>query len=274
MRHLALVFSALLLTGCTMGVHKLHDLNPSANDFNSALASEYSAYADSESEQHRYFAAEHYADKGLKALKGETVEPETPDSSLAPEQQQELAEARATIMKLMTPQIKEVAPQQLARSQLLFDCWQHQLSKDLNQVQAPCGEEFKSSLAELQEASDPLVYGKESTQQIAFAFKSTRLDSAGAAALHDIAAGLQGKTRYTVELNAYIGKLAWQRKLSESRITVVRRALVKDGIPENHIRVRKQGSAKAVILSRDTVALNTKVVTVTVKTHKPTAGER
>ena len=106
MRHLALICSLFLLVGCTSEVQRLHDLNPPANDFPSALASEYQAYADSEAEQGRSWTAGHYADKGLKALKGEAVEPELPDTSLSAQSQQELADARAQLMKLLTDDVK------------------------------------------------------------------------------------------------------------------------------------------------------------------------
>ena len=267
MRHLALICSLLLLVGCTSEVQRLHDLNPPANDFPSALASEYQAYADSEAEQGRSWTAGHYADKGLKALKGEAVEPELPDTSLSAQSQQELADARAQLMKLLTDDVKHAAPQQAARAQLLFDCWQHELAKKLDQEIAPCADEFHSTMQQLQEASDILVYGKIVRRTVAFAAKSTTLDAESLAIIKNIANELVNLPRYRVQLDAYIGVKSSQRKLTEVRLVAVRHALVKAGVNERRIHIRKARSAKIVVLSKDRLPMDTKKITITIKTQ-------
>ena len=41
-------------------------------------------------------------------------------------------------MALLTDDMKREVPQQLARAQLLFECWQHEIRKRINQGLAPC----------------------------------------------------------------------------------------------------------------------------------------
>ncbi len=66
----------------------------------------------------------------------------------------------------------------------------------------------------------------------------------------NVAEASQRDAHYKVVLQAYIGKSAAQRKLTEARLSAVRKALIEAGIDKERIRVRKHGSAKAVILSR------------------------
>jgi len=269
MRYLAVISLSLLLAACTNDVHRLHDLNPAANDFPSSLASEYQAYADSELEQGRFISAEHYASKGLRALKGENVEPDVADGSLPAQAQQDLADARAQLMKVLTDDVKRIAPQQAARSQLLFDCWQHELAKHIDQTNSPCGDEFHSTFQQLQDVSDPLIYGKMIHHTILFAAKTTKLDAQNQKAIKEIAASLVNVPHYRIQLDAYIGIKSSQRKLSEARIAAVHKALVKAGIAERRIHTRKARSAKAVVLSGDAVAHDTKKVNITIKISGP-----
>lgn len=269
MRYLAPLFCTVLLTGCVSNVSRLRDLNPPANDFPSSLASEYKDYASSEAELGRGMDAERYARKGLNALEGKQVDPDEVAASLSPTHKQALLEGRAQLMKLMTPDVKSVAPQQLARAQLLFDCWQHQLIRDLNQETAPCGAEFQSTLGQVQEVSDPLLYGKEISHILAFGYKKTALTDEHKAMIKEVAERIAGLKNYKVQVRAYIGKKASQRKLTETRLANVRHALVRAGVPERAVRLKKDGSAKAVILSGDNAAVNTKIVTITIKSTSP-----
>jgi len=267
-----LLLPALLLaalSGCATQVHELHDLNPPADNFNSALASEYRDYADSELEQGRTSSANHFASKGLRAVKGEDVEPEAVSTSLPEAEQLPVSDGRAQLVKFLTDPVKHAAPQKLARGQLLFDCWQNELLKNLNQVKAPCDEEFHSTLPELQEVSDELTFGKESAHVVVFASKSTAIDDAGMATITDIAGKVAGLQHFRVLLEVYTGHSVSQRHLTEKRLSAVRHALVKAGVADRHIRVEKEGG-KAVVLSRDNIAVDTKKITILVKTHEKT----
>jgi outer membrane protein OmpA-like peptidoglycan-associated protein len=261
MRYAAALLCLAALTGCVSPLQKLREINPSADDFASSLASEYRAYSDSEAEQGRLMTAEYYADKGLRALKGKVVEPEVP-----PAGQDELVAARTQLMALWTDDMKRVAPQKLARAQLLYDCWQHEQARRISEELAPCADEFKASMAELQDVSDHLMYGQEKARVIDFPPHSVTLSDEAQATIREMAGHLAGRRHYTVELEAYIGIKASQRKLSETRLDVVRRALIREGVRADRIRIRKQANAKAVILGPDALAINTKKVRITIKT--------
>ena len=268
---LPLIF-LVALSGCANHVKQLRDLNPAANDFPSSLASEYQDYASSEYEQGRLFSAEHFAGKGLKALKGEQVEPEQVDGSLPEADRNVLSESRTQLVKFRNEDMERVSPQKLAHAQLLFDCWQNELRKRLNQAKAPCAEEFHSTMAELQEVSDAIVFDKEASHSVLFSRKSTNLDKQGMAVIKSVAERVAGLPHYRVMLLAYTGRAAHQRHMTEERIAKVRRALVKAGVSEKHIAVKKEGGAKAVLISSDHggdhIEKNTKKITIIVKTQE------
>lgn len=262
MRYLALL-ALPLLSACTSSVTKLQTLNPPANDFPSALAAEYSAFATSEKERGRSFTASHFAHKGLDALEGKTVEPDALDESLPPKDQAELAEGRAQLVKLLNPAVKDAAPQELARAQLMFDCWQRQRKEDMPPEKALCQAEFNTTLTQLIE---DVGFDGRFRRTLSFAPNVTKLSDEHNALITEVmchVSDLAGD--YWVQLRAYVGKKSSQRKLTEARIGNVKKALVKAGVPADHIRIKKEGSAKAVILSKDTIAVDTKIVTVTVQ---------
>lgn len=265
MRHAALIVSLLLLSGCATPLHKLKEINPNANDFNSSLASEYLAYADSESEQGRKLTAQRYADKGLKALKNETVLPQEADKSLTDEQQKELAAARIKLIALLNDDMKRVTPQKLAHAQLLFDCWQYQLSKDLNQEKAPCADEFASTLTELQEVSDSFTYTMKSTHAVTFARSSAKLNASDKATLKAVADSMKESDLVEIEGHATSG--APGEKLSAQRLAAIKAVLIEAGVVEQHIRVKAQHDGAAVYLGGEKPKANRARVTITVKTY-------
>lgn len=267
MRHAAFLCCLLLLTGCMSPLQRLKSINPQANDFRSSLASEYLAYGESESEQSRLSSGEYYAAKGMRALNGQPVEPEKPDATLPAPSRAMLAEARHHLMALLNEDMKRVAPQKLAHAQVSFDCWQHQLALGLSGDNAPCAAEFDSTMADLQDISDDFKFGRETAHVVSFARGSAEVDATGQAAVKQVADLLAGKTRYRVTLQMYVGVKQAQRTLSEARIAVVRKLLIAAGVDAKSIHIRKYGNLRRVVLSRDKIPANTKVVTITVKTH-------
>ncbi|NBO20193.1 MAG: hypothetical protein EBV03_13430, partial [Proteobacteria bacterium] len=124
--------------------------------------------------------------------------------------------------------------------------------------------EFNNTLTQLIE---DVGFDGRFRRTLTFAPNVTTLSEEHKAAIGDVmchVGDLAGKD-YWVQLRAYTGKKSSQRRLTESRLVNVRRALVQAGVPLDHIRIKKEGSAKAVILSHDAMAVNTKIITITVQ---------
>ncbi|MDE3016233.1 MAG: hypothetical protein KGI29_04845 [Pseudomonadota bacterium] len=269
MRPLIAPFCLVLLAGCVSPFQQLKEANPQATDFPTALASEYQSYAESESEQGHKLIAECFSARGMKALKGETVAPALPDRNLPKRDRVELASGRTRLMAFLNNDMKRAAPQKLARAQLLFDCWQYEVAHGTNQERAPCADEFASTMGDLQQVQDSLLYGAQTSHVILFSRGNAALSEQNLAVVKGVADMLAGSKHYLVELHTYIGHHSAQQHLSQSRLAGVRRALIKAGVAPRRIRIKTEGGAKAVILSSDAVqSLNSKKITIVVKTRE------
>ncbi len=118
--------------------------------------------------------------------------------SLLADDQKELTAARAQLMATMSDTMKKEAPQELARAQLLFDCWQHEINKRINEELAPCEEEFKSTMTEL----DSFAYTEETDHTLTFAKKNARLTPKDYAMIKDIGRQVKHISRYIIEITA------------------------------------------------------------------------
>lgn len=274
MRRLSCILLPLLLAACAGGpLSRLSDQAPSADNYPSALAAEYLAYAKSESEQGHAASADYFATKGLKALDGETVEPESVTAKLAPKDQRALAFGRAQLLKFSNEDMKSVAPQKLARAQLLFDCWEQQLQNPVKPEQALCDDGFSSAMTELQDVADAFQYSNESIVAVTFSPKMTVLDDEARTAIKGVVDKLTGTAYYRIELQSYTGIRASQRNLTKARLAAVRQALIDGGVPRKNISARKYASVNAVRLSEDRLAPDTKKIYITIKVHAPVAAE-
>ena len=261
MRHTRplLLLPLLLLAACSDGndLEKLQTAKPSGDDYSSALAAEYMAYAESEKEQGHRFKGEYFAEKGTKALDGNPVDPEDVDSSLPAPDQRKLKTARASLVALQTGEMKHVTPRRLARAQLLFDCWQNQLATRQNTEKVPCDEEFSSVLLELQKVADGYVAGEQTTHMVAFGKDSAVLGSDAQRVISQVVEKAQGFEHYTLQLDGHLEALrehSADAALAVHRMEALRAALVSRGVPDENIeilRAEPRSASMPVTLSVD-----------------------
>lgn len=264
MRSYILLFSLFLLSGCAFGhLERLQLLNPEAHDFQSALAAEYLAYADAESEQGRSLSAEYFADKGLDAWMGRTVPLEPVEDFLPKAAQSRLAAARDMLEILLTDDIKRVVPQQAARAQLLFDCWAKQEGQRKKDAPA-CAEELQPALTELQTVATSFSLGSETVHTVMFSSGKSALSKQAQTVIQGVAKQVSGKTAYVIVLEGYTGSNSAKR-LFEARAAGLRKALSARGIMDDSIRIKNAVSAQAVYLSCDETVRDKNAVRVTVQ---------
>lgn len=267
MRYFAPLFCLIALAGCSSNLSAIRDLKPAADDFSGALAAEYRDFATSENEQGRSGVAEHFAGKGLLAYQGADVAPDALSHDVDAPSQAELSEARGQLMGLLNNGVKKAAPQELARAQLLFDCWQQQVVSRIAAEKALCKPEFAPTLNQVLERAGPSVYDEAFRHSIVFEPGTSSLTAEHMTDIDDVVTRLSGHREYWVELRAYVGKKISQRKLTEARILSVKRALLKKGVSAHQVRIKREGG-KGVMLSRDNIPTNTKVVTITIVTDQ------
>lgn len=250
MRLIPLVFLVFPLSGCVFGsLSELKSLNPQASDFNTSLAAEYLAYAESEAELGHGLIADSLAYKGKMALKGETVEPKIPGDGVNRETAATLNAARASLMPLLTEDARRVVPQTAARAQLLYDCWVTQASHN-DQLPAPCADEFQAALIELQKVTTSLVMGREETKTLSFAPKSSRLSEESLDSIDGIVEYVQGLSNYAIQLDGRADS-ASARRLLEKRATTIRKAFAGRGIDASRIQTSGGDTSKEVYIDRE-----------------------
>jgi OOP family OmpA-OmpF porin len=264
MRRFIAISSAFLLSGCFLqgNLGELRELNPQAEDFGSSLASEYLSYSNSESEQGRLMSSEHFAIKGVKASKGNPVDPDVVNASLADPAKQELTIAREVLLTLLSDDMKEAAPQKAAHAQLLFDCWQYQTVK--GSAFAPCADEFKSTIGDLQEIAEDFPDVSHKSHVVIFTGDDLTLGVSQLRLIDKLAKQLHGTKNYTLSLEGYTGSDEDARELAREQLGVVKTALIDRSIPEIRINARTKDD-KAVYLSDDVSAVAKNTVKITIR---------
>lgn len=261
LRLLICTISPVLLAGCTASLQELQQISPMANDFSGSLAAEYLAYSQAELEQGQDYSSEYFAAKGLGAAKGEVVMPddvreEGSDSS-------GLLAARQALVGVLNDDVKHVAPQKAARAQMLFDCWNAQTASKRAGFAAGCAEEFGQVYDELQQISDNLTHGAIGRSTFDFYVGSAALDAEARYVIAKVAAHLKSVSDYAVELDAHHNvkdNKSSKGRLARARLTVVRDALIRAGVPKERVFFAKNRAAsdtsKMVYLSSDKIVEN------------------
>ena len=119
------VLSAMLVAGCATGsLEELRHTSPTGSAYHRALANEYLQLSDAEAQDYDWADSQHFAQKGLHAAYGHTVEPEQVGDWAIPEAlQPELMTARDELIFQLTEKNRKNKPQATARALASFDCW-------------------------------------------------------------------------------------------------------------------------------------------------------
>lgn len=253
-----LMMSMLILTGCSTHLSQLQDAKPKANTFADSLAAEYLDYANAESEQQDWFDAEHFAKKGLQALRGETVLPEeVAERQLLPVEKLTLEKARKKLLTVLNDHTKSVVPQTAARAQMLFDCWLEQMEEHGESMEvATCGQEFRQTLAELKEvpgSTESLIPHFE----IFFDVGSAELDEKDKKVFARVARVARSLKSCEVQLTGHTDRLGSGKRnlaLAQARVEAVEQALKKYKLCGGKISAVAAGESSPRVLVPNGVA--------------------
>jgi outer membrane protein OmpA-like peptidoglycan-associated protein len=179
--------------------------------------------------------------------------PEKPSPTLPKAKQKELQTARSSLMAVLTDNIKSVAPQKAARAQLLFDCRVHKQNMHISEENAPCTDEFRATLAELQQVAESFKRGKEISYDIRFEGESAELDDEARTTIDGIAEQAASTKDYKIVLRGVTGKNKASRELLDRRLIAIKDALAAKNITASRIITKRTNNSKLVILSGDVV---------------------
>ena len=266
---ITLIFSALLLSGCTTwSLEELRRTTPSGSAFQNALSQRYLDFANSEVEQYDWWSQMHFADKGLMAAYGKDVEPEDlADWTISEHALASLEKARASLMAARTPEAMEKHPELLADAQYNFDCWVEQQQENWQDDDiAHCRDGFAVAMQKLagtykeepkaaaEEAAHPepvhmptpLKAQDVRAYVVFFEWNQSVMSAQGMKVTGEVIDLLKDESNYEVVLNGHSDTAESRDNdfdLSQRRADAVRQRLVSGGIKEDAIKVFAFGSS-------------------------------
>lgn len=212
---------------------------PAKTDFfGDSLASEYQGFADSEAELGREAASEHFSRKAADARKNGDVLPEDPASWNLQDSDEvdDLLGARRRLMHLRGEFLERVSGQDLARAQVLYDCWLLQTGGHHKELAAECRSGFLGEIRQLEIVQKGRDEKKALTlpasYTIYFPSGGTRLDRDGEYVIGQVKTLIARFPDYSIDVSGHsdsVGDDAENLQLSEKRAKRVADALVAAG---------------------------------------------
>jgi OOP family OmpA-OmpF porin len=269
--------TALAVTaGCTTwDLQDLRKATPPEDPFQRALATHYLNFAEEEAVLHDWVDSQYFAQKGLRVIYGQKVEPERPgDWDIAPDMQQQAAAGRDALMQALSLPVAQARPIEAANAIFGFDCWLEQMEENwqADDIEA-CRTLFETNLKLLGEPEvvedlppPPPAPVEEAPREPAvvtqsfvvfFPFDSSVITAEAKVTVKEIATSLKSTPSYDVILSGHAdraGKNPYNEALALRRAEAVKAALVAEGIQEESISIFSFGEQEPVVKTNDGVA--------------------
>ncbi len=263
----------IILVGCAPSgsVDMLNRAQPVGSPFTKYLAHEYGVLTNSLSGQQ----AGYFAKKGLAAVDGMIVEPETLDGKdLSGPDAADMAEARGELISMLENGARQQAPDQAAIAQTRFDCWaDHQGTfpgddvscRDRLQIamealkQSASVAPPPSSLPQPEQFPSPITDGArgenvpvdQASLLVFFDWNKYVIGDSAKGVLDTVAQEI--KSRSDIKKVVVIGHTdtsgseKYNMKLSVKRANAVRAALISHGVPPSKIRTEGHGETDLLV---------------------------
>lgn len=270
---LAALAALCLLTGCdsTASLKELRTAQPTGDAYQKALAADYRDYAEQKVAAYEWATSTYFADKGLMAAYGRTIEPEKPESwGLPITQRAEFDNARAKLMTAIANN-RSLQPELTASAVVAYDRWiemQHLVANPAKVEEQR--DVFFALLAKLEEAhtaSSPEAAVStatatpapiESTSTILyFPMNSDHLGDSAQGALAELVRYVTSAGNVTVTINGHadrVGTEQYNMDLSQRRARFVLKALKAAGVPEKMMNYFAFGESDPAVPTADDVA--------------------
>ncbi|MBP5858926.1 OmpA family protein [Marivibrio halodurans] len=285
-RFAVIACAVALLGACTTwDLEELQKTEPTGSEFTRALAKEYQTFAEFEAyEMKDWIDQEYFAEKGLRAARGEVVPPEElSDWNLPEDRVNEMAEARSRLIAALNTGGRRNHPMEAAHAQAKFDCWveQQEENHQPEDIEA-CQEEFEAALAKLQEVMEPEPEPEPEpkpepepqvmepvTFMVFFDFDSTALNDGAMAILELVEERLPAYNDGFVDIVGHAdtsGSTQYNMDLSMRRATTVRDALAGRGISNGSMAIDAKGESDPMVATGDGVrSPQNRRVTITIE---------
>jgi len=237
-------------------------------DYNSYLALEYLQFSRNLAKNKSTKDAEYFAVKGLKLSANQEFIPENPIEWNADRSQlEEIIAMQKRLELVLTPNMQNNMPIQMAHLSYLYDCWSAKESKPIFKAAelAKCREKFYKLLGEVEYYIDDLKKDKQPKTiiiepefkrfEILFDLNSEKFNDKANKNLLEILqylVDLKGDYRLLLVGNAdRVGSELYNQNLAFRRSQTVKNYLVKNGVSENSIEFRSFGEDFPDMLTKD-----------------------
>lgn len=143
------VLTLVMISACA-NLSELREKSFVASDYNTRLSYEYLALAEASKHGVDYTKSEYFADKGLRASRGEAVAPDSPQGKkMDAAEALVLMKARQILESVKTEQNKAKEPARLAKAQIMYECWLSEVERSSLKTAEECEAGFKKLVANM-----------------------------------------------------------------------------------------------------------------------------
>ncbi len=232
--------------------------------FHMALQSEYVAMAIEEADEYDYEAAEYFNKKAIAAAKGEDVKPtDLKKSGLKGADADELDAALLALNGELLSGAKDYAPKEIARAQVMFDCWVHERQEADDKDAVKCRDAFDAAVSKAGSmrprpvAAAPMMKKMmplPGPYTVYFDFDSFDLSATGIAVIKEAAkAGLDAGAKGVVVMGHtdMAGSAKYNQGLSKARAVAVGNQLMTEGIDRPMVKREFSGETKPEVKTKN-----------------------
>lgn len=245
------------LSGCYHNLDKLNKIETThLSYYDKYLAQGYIKFSHLQAERYDWSESEYFAAKAKKIIEGNQVLPEEVGSrKIKSNATAQLTKGREDLMKLIEYKDIDIFQKDLARVQLLFDCWLEQESQSL-QNQKYCKYRFLKEISDIQLKKEEYERdtATEYVYDIFFDLNSYTVDSD--TTVDKVAEDAELMENYRVYLEGYsdtTGTAIYNKKISKKRALSVRNKLIEKGIDKNKIYYNFFGEDDLIVHTSDNV---------------------
>lgn len=246
---LSAVMGLIVMTGCAEYYKRtLHHTEERGPEFTRVLAQEYETLGETEQAiMYDQCAAAYYFQKAITAKKGCPVMPTALDKwDVDPDYLPELAFARERLMLALEAGAWEATPKMAAHAQAYFDCWIEQQGEGWQKEDiANCRAEFYKSMAEVELMLMGGITGALPSHMVFFDYGSAHLNADAMKLLDEVARVAMAPDYKShillVGRTDGVGDAKHNKHLSKHRAMMVKKELVRRGIPPHRIAIKAVG---------------------------------
>lgn len=260
-KFIAVAGALVALAGCSNRyIDEAQSTTPQGSPFETALARDYLAMAESERAYGDGRDTDTFARRATAAAEGQLVLPDDlANRKISSGDRAELLDARQRLVSVLDDNGRTTAPKAAASAQVLYDCWVEQAEESLQRDDLKaCRDGFKSELARVEAAvaAASAVPAEAATYLVFFNLNSAELSPEATEIVAQAADSAQGQD-VPIVITGFTdttGSPQYNQVLSERRAAAVADAMIARGVDATRITTKGLGENDLLVPTGDGVA--------------------